>query len=65
MRLPPPFVQAWWILGYEPAIFHFDAAIPRDVGIVFSFAPYGRFAPICRQLQEIDARQRPFLIDQH
>jgi hypothetical protein len=49
-------------LGYEPVIFHFDAAIPRDVGIVFSFAPYGRFAPICHQLQKMNARQRPFLI---
>jgi hypothetical protein len=49
-------------LGHRPLPFKWDASIPPDADLVFSFAPYGNFMAIVRQLERIPARRRPPLI---
>lgn len=49
-------------LGHYPVYFKFDSAIPDDVDVVFSFAPYGRFLQIPRQLATMPAEERPTFV---
>lgn len=49
-------------LGYQAVYFRFDEAIPDNADIVFSFAPYGRFLPIPRQLASTPAEKRPIFV---
>lgn len=49
-------------LGYCPQYFLADSAIPADVAIVFSFAPYGQFLPLVHQLEQMPPGRRPVLV---
>ena len=49
-------------LGREPLPFRFDAALPTQATVVFTFAPYGRFLPIPRQLAAMPLGDRPFFV---
>ena len=49
-------------LGHQPICFRFDEIIPDHVDIVFSFAPYGRFLQIARQLAHISSEKRPTFV---
>lgn len=49
-------------LGHCPQYFGFDRPIPTGADIVFSFAPYGRFLQIPRQLGRMPAHTRPILV---
>ena len=49
-------------LGHRPVSFQSDAAIPRGTDVVLSFAPWGRFLPIARQLAPMPASERPTLV---
>jgi hypothetical protein len=47
--------------GYRPQFFMYDAAIPSGVDKVLTFAPYGKFLPIARQVGMFPPHARPFL----
>ena len=49
-------------LGYQLKYFKYDSAIPDDVDLVFSFAPYGRFLQMPRQIAQIPIEKRPLLL---
>lgn len=49
-------------LGHEIVCFRFDQPVPRDVDIVFTFAPYGRLQQIPHQLAQLPSSQRPIYI---
>lgn len=49
-------------LGHQASYFAYDAPIPREVDIIFTFAPYGAFLPIASQLAHIPLAQRPTLV---
>ena len=49
-------------LGHHPFYFKHDATIPGNIDVVFSFAPYGRFLPIPRQLTHMRPEQRPVFV---
>jgi hypothetical protein len=48
-------------LNHKPVCFKFNEQIPGDVEVVFSFAPYGRFLQIPRQLAKLPPHKRPVL----
>ena len=49
-------------LGHCPIYFRSNGEIPTGVEVVFSFAPYGEFLPIVRQLANVPAPMRPVLV---
>ena len=49
-------------LGHQPRIFLSDQTVPEDVDIVLTFAPYGRFQHIPRQISDMAVGKRPLLI---
>jgi len=49
-------------LGYQLKYFKYDSAIPDDVDLVFSFAPYGRFLQIPRRIAQIPIETRPLFL---
>lgn len=49
-------------LGHTPCYFLFNARIPANADIVLSFAPYGRFLQIPRQLSQLPPAQRPTFV---
>jgi len=49
-------------LGYRPTLFQPQSAIPDDHGTVFSFAPYGKFYPLIRQIEMLPADRKPLLV---
>jgi hypothetical protein len=49
-------------LGYQPTYFLAGSAIPDNQGVVFSFAPYGKFLPLVRQLERLPAKEQPLLV---
>lgn len=49
-------------LGYQINYFKYDAAIPNDADLVFSFAPYGRFLQIPRQISQMPNEKRPIFL---
>jgi hypothetical protein len=49
-------------LGHEPVYFRWDRPLPRDVEVIFSFAPYGDFLRVASRLEEWPPHQRPPLI---
>ncbi len=49
-------------LGYQTRSFMYDAPVPQDVNVVFTFAPYGRFQHIPQQISQMAAGKRPLLI---
>lgn len=48
--------------GHHPVRFSYDAPIPEDVEVVFTFAPYGPFLPIARNISCLPPAQRPILV---
>jgi len=49
-------------LGHVPLLFCHTEAIPQNVDVVFSFAPYGNFLHVPRQLARIPSEQRPTFV---
>ena len=49
-------------LGYQPTGFLWNETFPTDADVVFSFAPWGRFLQIPRQIETAHAKQRPILV---
>jgi len=49
-------------LGHQVKWFKFNEAIPDGVDVVFSFAPYGRFLQIPRQLKNLPLKERPIFV---
>ena len=49
-------------LGHQAMLFSHDAALPRGLDVVFSYAPYGRFHPVARRVGEIPADKRPTMV---
>ena len=49
-------------LGYHPTVFPSNSIIPEGQDVVFSFAPYGQFFPLVRQLEELPAEKQPLLV---
>lgn len=48
-------------LGREVVQIRFDAPLPADLGILFSFGPLGPFWPLLRQLNDMPPARRPVL----
>lgn len=49
-------------LGYRPRCFRAGTPLPAGAEIVFSFAPYGKFFPLVKELERMPARERPLLV---
>ena len=49
-------------LGHRPVYFKHAQIIPKEVDVVFSFAPYGEFMPIACQMANIPLEYRPTLV---
>jgi hypothetical protein len=49
-------------IGHSPVYFIFDSQIPDQVNVVLTFAPYGRFIQIARQIGGMPPEQRPFFV---
>lgn len=49
-------------LGYRPTLFQSHSAIPDNHSTVFSFAPYGKFYPLVKQLEMLPAESKPLLV---
>ena len=49
-------------LGFEPVLFPFDGAIPKNVDMVLTFAPYDRLVPIASQMAHFGAEKRPVYV---
>jgi hypothetical protein len=49
-------------MGLEPVLFPFDGAIPNNVDMVLTFAPYGRLLPIASQMAHFDQEKRPVYV---
>lgn len=47
--------------GYTPAAFGFDQPVPADAGLALTFAPYGAFLPLARQVGLRPPHARPLL----
>lgn len=47
-------------LGNQPVYFYYNQSIPERADVVFSFAPYGRFYPVIRQIATMPTSRRPF-----
>lgn len=54
--------DALFRLGHQPIYFKHDTTIPKDVDVVFSYAPYGRFLPIAQQVGRLPTSLRPTLV---
>ncbi|KAA3661567.1 MAG: glycosyltransferase family 1 protein [Chloroflexi bacterium] len=46
-------------LNHSPFLFHIDSAVPQDIDILFTFAPYGSLQKIILQLEKMPAKTRP------
>ena len=57
-----PIGQELIALGHEVKYMLHEAAIPDDIDLLFSFAPYGRFYPIQAQLSKLPESKRPFFV---
>jgi hypothetical protein len=49
-------------LSHTTQLFRFDAVVPKNIDVVFTYAPYGNFLNICRQLEHLPASQRPTFV---
>lgn len=49
-------------IGYEPILFLFDHAIPKDVNYLLTFGPYNRILPIWQSNARVPVMQRPITI---
>ncbi|MGQ9768882.1 MAG: hypothetical protein ACUVSS_16585, partial [Anaerolineae bacterium] len=52
-------------LGRHVVLFRYDEAVPRDVDMVFTFAPYNRWLPIAQQVGARPHPNRPLLVHWH
>ena len=52
-------------LGCRVVPFRFDQAVPLDVDMVLTFAPYNRWLPIARQVGMCPRPRRPLLVHWH
>ena len=52
-------------LGCRVVPFRFDQAVPLDVDMVLTFAPYNRWLPIARQVGMCPRLRRPLLVHWH
>jgi len=46
-------------LNHSPFLFHIDSAVPQDIDILFTFAPYGSLQKIILQLEKMPPKTRP------
>lgn len=49
-------------LSYRPRCFRAGSPLPADTQIVFSFAPYGKFFPLVKELEQMPRARRPLLV---
>lgn len=49
-------------LGLETVLFQFDGAIPNNVDMVLTFAPYNRLLPIASQMAHSGSEKRPVYV---
>lgn len=49
-------------LEYRTVYFRFDTPIPADADVILSFAPYGQFRQIPRQLAQLPKNKRPIFV---
>lgn len=49
-------------IGYEPILFLFDHAIPKDINYLLTFGPYNRILPIWQSNARLPVMQRPITI---
>jgi hypothetical protein len=49
-------------LGYSTTFFSPGSEIPDGHGVVFTFAPYGKFFPLVQELASLPANERPILV---
>ena len=49
-------------LGHHPQYFKHDSALPREVDVIFTWAPYGKLLPILQQLESIPKSRRPIAV---
>ena len=49
-------------LGHQPTYLKHFGQVPENVDVVFSYAPYGKFIPIARQVGAIPEPVRPTLV---
>ena len=49
-------------IGYQSTLFSAHSLVPEDHGIVFSFAPYGKFYPLVQQIEQLPRETQPFMV---
>ena len=49
-------------LNHSPTLFHIDSPIPKNIDILFTFAPYGSLQKIILQVEEMPEQMRPIWV---
>ncbi|MGC8880462.1 MAG: hypothetical protein ACP5R2_14695, partial [Anaerolineae bacterium] len=60
-----PILRELQALGCQVVLFRYDQAVPLDVDMVLTFAPYNRWLPIARQVGMRAGSDRPLLVHWH